>query len=411
MTAAARFVFEPAAGLLATQGGHPMHALRFVIAAIVLIPCSGLAISPQGSFLGTPQNGLNLSVCGDGIRSPGELCFESPVLVTSTSSDPGWVEVGYINGGANLDVVASVPASDQIRIKLGSGDGTFGAFYNWSMGTNPIGVKLADFNGDGLTDIIAARYPDDQIRIRWGHTNWSTYSNYSTDNGPITVDVGDLNGDGLDDFVTAGLSLTLTVRLRLPAGGFTSQSYAGLSGGYFVLLGDTNNDGHLDLIYPGASGGSSRMKVRLNDGSGSFGAAQNVNTGNTPTPIDLFTVSDYNNDGDLDIVAIRDDTLVRVLGNGNGTFGGAATAPLAQSPCRIRSFDVDGDGDEDFIIGNQGDSLDIYLGDGNGNFAPARHFDNLPGVCDINAGDFNGDGDLDIVFGGAGGVYLMIANP
>jgi hypothetical protein len=207
-----------------------------------------------------------------------------------------------------LDFVASVPGSDQIRIKLGSGDGTFGAFYTWSMGTSPIGVKLADFNGDGLTDIIAARYPDDQIRIRWGHTNWSTYSNYSTDNGPITVDVGDLNGDGLDDFVTAGLSLTLTVRLRLPAGGFTSQSYAGLSGGYVVLLGDANNDGHLDLIYPGASGGSSRMKVRLNDGSGSFGAAQNVNTGNTATPIDLFTVSDYNNDGDLDIVAIRDDT-------------------------------------------------------------------------------------------------------
>ena len=77
----------------------------------------------------------------------------------------------------------------------------------------------------------------------------------------------------------------------------------------------------------------------------------------------------------------------------------------------IRSFDVDGDGDQDFVIGNQGDSLDIYLGDGNGNFATARHFDNLPGVCDINAGDFNGDGDLDIVFGGTDGVYLMIANP
>jgi FG-GAP-like repeat len=373
------------------------HTIRLVIAALVVIPCSSLVLSTQGSFLGPPQNGFNLSVCGDGIRSPGELCFESAVLAVSTTSNPNWIETGYINGGSNLDFVASVPDNDQIRIRLGSGDGTFYTGYTWSMGESPIGVKLADFNGDGLTDIIAARYPDDQIRIRWGHTNWSTYSNYGTDLHPITVDVGDLNGDGLDDFVTAGTSLTLTVRLRLPAGGFTTQSYGGLAGGYFVLLGDTNNDGHLDLIYPGTSGGWSRMKVRLNDGTGSFG--------------DLFTVSDYDNDGNLDIVAIRNNTLVRVLGNGNGTFGAAATAALTHTPCRIRSFDMDDDGDQDFIIGNQGESLDIYLGDGGGNFAPARNFDGLDGVCDVNAGDFNGDGNLDLVYAGTGGVYLMIANP
>lgn len=370
-----------------------------------------VAIEAPRPFVRPLGLGWAVNVCGDGVQADGELCFEDPVLVTSTTNDPNWIETGYINGGTNLDVVASVPDSNAIRIRLGAGNGTFSGTYTWSMGTSPIGVKLADFNGDGRTDIIAARYPDDRIRIRWGHSNWSTYSNYVTDNGPITVDVGDLNGDGLDDFVTAGLSLTLTVRLRKAGGGFTNDSYGGLNGGYIVVLGDTNNDGHLDLIYPGAQGGSSRVKVRLNDGAGSFGPALNVNTGNSAAAIDLLTTGDYDNDGNLDIIATRGTTLVRVLGNGDGTFGAAATAPVAHAPCRIRTFDIDSDGNDDFIVGNQGSSLDIYLGDGNGSFAARVAINGLAGICDIHAGDFNNDGALDIVYGGSNGVYLLTANP
>lgn len=403
-----------------------MRNVRCVVLAVAVVGLGGIepggrtalqaagqsvAVEAPRPFVRPLTAGWALRVCGNGVQTDGELCFLKPVLVMATTSDPNWIETGYINGGDNLDVVASVPDANAIRIKLGAGNGTFPGTYTWSMGTSPIGVKLADFNGDGMTDIIAARYPDDRIRIRWGHSNWSTYSNYVTDNGPITVDVGDLNGDGLDDFVTAGLSLTLTVRLRQAGGGFTNDSYGGLNGGYVVVLGDCNNDGHLDLIYPGASGGSSRIKVRLNDGSGSFGPAQNVNTGNSAVGIDLLTTGDYDNDGNLDIIAARGNTLVRVLGNGNGTFGPAASAPVTSAPCRIRTFDVDGDGNEDFVVGNQGSSLDIYLGDGNGSFAAAVAIDGLGGICDIHAGDFNGDDALDIVYGGTDGVYLLTANP
>jgi hypothetical protein len=60
--------------------------------------------------------------------------------------------------------------------------------------------------------------------------------------------------------------------------------------------------------------------------------------------------------------------------------------------------DVDGDGDLDLVVGNDGQQNSVYLNDGTGYFGQTRPFGTgLDETYDVAVGDVNGDGYLDIV--------------
>ena len=62
---------------------------------------------------------------------------------------------------------------------------------------------------------------------------------------------------------------------------------------------------------------------------------------------------------------------------------------------------MDGDGDLDIVVGNDGQQNVVYLNDGAGNFpdrALLRHGDRTS-TESVAVGDMDGDGDLDIVAG------------
>ena len=149
------------------------------------------------------------------------------------------------------------------------------------------GVRFDDFNGDGLVDIAHARdggSGDSKLYFNKGDGSWATttpsgmedfVSESGVDQG---VRVGDFNGDGLADFAKQGSGCT-DVKLYInsnAAGTFTSgcsaMPYDFNSGGATpydlgTRYADFNGDGFVDFInsYSGSSSGVSLKQGDLPD--------------------------------------------------------------------------------------------------------------------------------------------------
>lgn len=361
------------------------------------------------SFIQTGVAAQKAPSCGDGVQQDGELCFITSTALPNQTHPISGIDVGYLNGGQNVDFVLCQFGNDQMISRLGTASGSFYNTQTRSMGDGPSDIKMGDFNNDGITDIMATNQNKDRVRIRWGHNNWQSWSFYNTGDGPRELAVGDLNSDGRDDFVTANTGDdTITIGVKRSGSGFRLTTLYVGSGNTTVTLADMNNDGDLDILHDGAG----RLRLRLNDGSGSFGSPITlVNSPNANGPFASIAVADIDGDGFRDVVANHGyDQLVLVRRTGSGGYRTPQFGDLDTGALRtVQLHDMDGDGIVDIVTSEGGDTLNIYLGNGNGSFSSGNSIYALH-AYDFEVADFNSDGFLDLIYTGQE-TRLLLANP
>ena len=257
--------------------------------------------------------------------------------------------------------------------------------------------------------------------------------------------IADLNGDGLEDiFLGNAKDASPSLYLQSPSGKFSEHQGSFWSSqkryeDQQVLVFDLENDGDLDLLV--GSGGNEnepnselhRDRLYRNVGNGNFEkelhdhksnttcfafandllfAGAGVKPGSYPnsSESDLFKISngfleeinskaisdlgivndalfsDFDNDGDKDLVVVGEWMPVTIIRNDNGQFVEKIEIENTSGwNYSIAKADFDDDGDEDLIIGNLGE---------NNKFKPS-----IEDPLHVYANDFDENGTLDIVLG------------
>jgi hypothetical protein len=193
----------------------------------------------------------------------------------------------------------------KVSILLGTGDARLFGWPNfYSVGSNPQGIAIGDFNQDGMLDLAVSNSGDGTVSILLGNGDGTFQSQQIV---PLPASVrpywlvsADLRNSGTLDLVVpdSGASNQVYVLLGNGDGSFQpAVGYAVDASQYGVSVGDMNGDGIMDLVVPN-SAADAQVSVLLGDGNGTFAAKTDYTVGNNPT---FVALADFNGDGLPDI--------------------------------------------------------------------------------------------------------------
>jgi hypothetical protein len=401
------------------------------------VPLVNQPLVPTSVVPGAP--GLTLTVNGTGFVATSVVNWNGTSLSTTFVNFHQLVAdvpVSNLASANTASVTVSSPApgggtSNAVPFTI-TGPTSLLTFVNSTLpvGTEPQGVVVADFNGDGKSDLavfnlqcslaVCGANASGSVSILLGNGN-GTFTLKSTltptTSGPISGVVGDFNNDGKLDLAVISEPDCMgcangTIFLGNGDGTFTEGStFLEFDGDIFAIAtADFNKDGNLDLAVsyiPEVS----NVEVFLGNGTGFFTDISSLSDGGSLETGSL-AVGDFNNDGIIDIASVGAGGVTGnnvelgpvtiFLGNGDGTFTLQPSQPAVTlvNPASVTAGDFNGDGILDLAIADAGSTaLTILKGNGDGTFTQVSGEPALPQFSNyVTAADLNGDGKLDLVF-------------
>jgi hypothetical protein len=165
-----------------------------------------------------------------------------------------------------------------------------------------------------------------------------------------------------------------------------------------VTVSDFNGDGNVDIVT--SNSGSSTISLLFGSASGSFPTATSIPVTDA-TNMGGIVTADFDRDGDQDVATLNRGSLnISVLsGNGSGGFVSAGSYPTAgTTPSGIAVADLNGDGSPDLVNANSGsNNVVIRMNNGAGSFPNAVALSTGVEPIAVATGDLDRDGHTDIV--------------
>lgn len=327
----------------------------------------------------------------------------------TVGTEPFAVAIADLNRDGKPDLVVANRSSHSVSVLLGNGTGGFGPKTDFPVpsiyptGSRPESLVALDVDGDGDVDIVTANN-DASISVLLGDGSGSFVAQpiQGTVATPFAIAAGDVDGDGDLDLVTANYAgNSITVFKNDGAGVFTEQAQISTAPGPAALaLGDVNHDAKLDVVTGNL--GSNTVSVLLGDGTGGFTRlTPDLDTGPNSGAVSI-ALADLARNGKLDIVTgNRDSSNVSFFsGNGDGTFGPRTDFATGATP-RLAVADIVRDGKLDIVAASPG-VVSIFPGDGHGGFAPKTDLVADQAARFVATGRLNRDGKIDFVVANGG---------
>ena len=273
-------------------------------------------------------------------------------------------------------------------------------------------LATADVNGDGLEDLYigGAKSQSGVLKLQGANGQFGEGSKSTWASDAIHEDVAalffdaDTDGDadlyvvsGSYEFQQGSSSLKDRLYLNDGKGNFTKSTTAIpaiTTSGAVVTADDYDGDGDQDLfvgsrVVPGRYPVSPRSFL-LNNEKGTFtdvtktAAPELLQSGMLTSSV----WSDYDGDGDKDLITVGEWSEILFFNNRDGQFTRDSKVMRKEYSGwwnAIKAVDLDGDGDEDYIVGNLGE-----------NYKYQATFDR---PFEVYAGDLDDNGSQDIILG------------
>ena len=239
---------------------------------------------------------------------------------------------------------------------------------------------------------------------------FDTRSTLAESGAPAAITVADVDRDGWPDLVVT-VGSAVGVHYNDGTGSFGSlQTVALADTATQVCVADVNRDGTPDLL----AGNAQRVTVLRQDPANlrSFLTAIDVAIGQDA---DRIHVADLDRERivDLLVAPAAIDTLLRLIGNGDGTFA-SSTVVLGNRVNGLTTADLNRDGIPDLVASRvTGSRLVVATGDGTGLFNAESSLGTVTTPIGIAVADLDHDGWLDVVTGTgtAGTVEVLRRDP
>jgi hypothetical protein len=280
---------------------------------------------------------------------------------------PSAVAGGDLDGNTTFDVVLSdsVLATAGLVRYLGVGDGSLHDPLGRAAGTNPIDVAVADFDGDGVLDVVLADGGSHHLHPFQGGAGGVPTGRPAVDTTVALQEVHAalLDGDDRADVVAACLD-TVRVFHGIASPDLLSPTPAQVLAldpphtAPVVALGDLTMDGVADLVVAAQGGGNSGVFLFRGVGDGTFEPDPTPGPGSTDGTlfrlphVAALAVADLDGDGPLDIVAASPAGLLTIAFRDAGTaFTFLSVVPPHPSmPTALSIGDLNGDARPDLVV-------------------------------------------------------------
>lgn len=285
-------------------------------APAVSYPLAGSASVAVGDFNSDNKIDLAVTTGSPGLVSillgNGDGTFGAPANYGSGGG--GSLVVADFNGDAKSDLAVANLSSGKVSILIGNGDGSFAAGSDYAAGSDADAMAVDDFNHDGKNDLAVTNHSSNGVSILLGDGKgaFATPVTYSVSSGATggatrSIAVADFNGDGKSDLAVAidpfpspgGVSI-------LRGNGDGTFAPAPIFYVYprtvSVAAADFDADGKVDLATAHfLIGNFGNAVVSFGKGDGTFNDGLLTGAGVYPTEV---AIGDFNADGRPDLAVL-----------------------------------------------------------------------------------------------------------
>ncbi|MDC0715560.1 FG-GAP repeat domain-containing protein [Nannocystis bainbridge] len=358
--------------------------------------------------------------CGDSEYHDAEICFKEHVLeVQSEAASPLALRAADFDGDGldDLLIVGAAAGTITTDLRRGDGDGGLGEPRDVGVAGCSAYPVVGDLDLDGAADLLFPSCDGGVFVYRADGAGGFA--------APVEVPVGlkirttavtDVDGDGRRDLLVLGdMSEKPAISLVRAdaAGGFAPPEVQPLfvpgledldPGGF--VAGRLRRDGPVELVL--AEWDRSDGLARATITAGAIGPFVAMTTGLRPGALHL---RDLDDDDILDVLVLDTAPVALAPLLGPDLSEGPRTA-LGSRPGPIALAHLDGDGSLDAVLFH-GDRLGLWRGVGDGRFTAAIQLEFSTDVVEVVLPDLNADGRADIVAGlfPDGGLAIRLSGP